>query len=318
MNHYCTLFDSAYLTRGLSLYRSLERCGEDFRLHVFCFDSLSHSVLERLRLPRMSLVRLEEFETPALLAVKPTRTRAEYCWTCTSHTIAHCLDRGLPEVTYLDADLGFFQRPGLLLEEWRSQQASVLITAHRYAEEYDQSAQSGVYCVQFISFRADQRGLTVLRWWQQRCLEWCYARFEDGKFGDQKYLDDWPERFQGVHVLEHPGGGVAPWNAIRYRFRQGPRGPQADGVDVVFYHFHHLVLLTDGAVNLCAGRYRLPAGAQRWLYHPYVADLAEALALVRSVEPGFDAGRLPPRRGWRAFLSGLKMRAERIHHVVRW
>ena len=62
----------------------------------------------------------------------------------------------------------------------------------------------------------DERGIAALRWWHDRCVEWCYQRFEDGKFGDQKYLDDWPDRFAGVHVVDHPGVGLAPWNVSRH------------------------------------------------------------------------------------------------------
>src|SRR3989338_1021437 len=220
-NNFCTLFDSNYLSRALAMYRSLEACGEEFRLYALCFDDLACRILGALKLPSMVAIPLDRFESSALKAVKTQRTTAEYCWTCTPHMIRYVLDTyRLPDVTYLDADLMFFGRPSLLFSEFEASGASVLITEHRYTPRYDQSAKSGIYCVQFMTFKADGRGIGGLQWWQDRCLEWCCDRFEEGKFGDQKYLDDWPQRFDGVHVLRHLGGGVAPWNVQQYRLER--------------------------------------------------------------------------------------------------
>lgn len=314
MNHYCTLFDSFYLTRGLALYRSLVRSGEVFNLYIFCFDDLTFTLLGKMALPQVTLVSLREFETPKLLAAKTSRTRGEYCWTCTPHVIRYTLDRfKLPELTYLDADLYFFQKPSILLEEFRSDGASILITEHRYTPAYDQSRTSGVYCVQFITFRSDSNGLATLQWWQDRCLEWCYARVEEGKFGDQKYLDDWLTRFKGVHVLKHLGGGVAPWNVQQYKVSEGPK---VNGVPVVFYHFHALKWLSTGHFDICGG-YRISRNAVRFLYAPYLEILRESLAEVRKLDAGFQAGKIEPARGWKVPFQRLKGRLEGSYCVVK-
>ena len=72
--------------------------------------------------------------------------------------------------------------------------------------------------MQFVTFKNTVQGLKVLNWWRDACIEWCYARHEDGKFGDQKYLDNWTTMFEGVRELKHLGGGVAPWNLQQYDF----------------------------------------------------------------------------------------------------
>ena len=299
LRHYCTLFDLNYLGRGLALYFSLERFAQPFRLHVFAFDDKSAEVLKALRLPHLSVITLQEFETPELLALKPSRSRGEYCWTCTPAVITHCLDRlGLDLCTYLDADLWFYSSPEALFAEMGD--ASVLIIDHRYTPRYDQSATSGRYCVQFMPFRNDPRGRAVLDWWLARCIEWCYARFEDGKFGDQKYLDDWPQRFPGVHDLRHLGGGLAPWNIARYRLQQPAPGTQAPVITgdgradpLVFYHFHQLALHTGGGITLTS-MYRLSRAARELIYRPYLRALDAAQAAVAAQFPGLDVhGRRP-------------------------
>lgn len=275
VENYCTLFNSYYLSRGLALYRSLLKHAKEFHLFIFAFDDVTYEILKKINLEHATIISLKEFETPALLAVKSERTVGEYCWTCTSSVILHCLEKyGLCDVCYLDADLYFFDSPAVLLQE--AKEASILITEHRYSKEYDYSALSGKYCVQFMYFKNDANGLEALKWWQKACIAWCFNRVEDGKFGDQKYLDDWPSRFTNVKVLEHVGGGVAPWNVQQYDLKM-----EADFVEmrkkatsqncrVIFYHFHGLKFI-DNRVDF--GRYKLSQKVINILYKPYVKQL---------------------------------------------
>jgi hypothetical protein len=205
----------------------------------------------------------------------------------------------------------FYSDPNVLLEEMGDN--SILLTEHRYTKEYNQP--NGIYCVQFTSFRRDVRGIAALTWWRDRCIEWCYARLEDGKFGDQKYLDDWVERFEGVHVLNHLGGGVAPWNVQQYRIKSEYPLIMEDITSqrefpVVFYHFHGLKFYTDEVVSCTGSMYQLDESVKNILYFPYIKRLQEIEGeLVRKGGSFAGSGartESPPE--WRTFLQFIKER----------
>jgi hypothetical protein len=204
MINFCTLFDSNYLSRGLALHASLRKVCASFHLYVLAFNEECYDYLSNAKLQNLTVISLSDFEDDELLKIKSTRSAAEYCWTCTPSIILFCIAKyNLPSCTYIDADMIFYHDPSILLEEMGQQ--SILLTEHKYTKDYDQSKKSGIYCVQFMCFKQTPDGMKALTWWRERCIEWCYARHEDGKFGDQKYLDDWPERFKGVHVLQNSG-----------------------------------------------------------------------------------------------------------------
>lgn len=282
------------------MIESLHQVSPDARIAVFCFDDRTRQVLDSLGWDFVRTVSLAEFEDPELLRVKPTRSRGEYCWTSTPATLVYCLERlGFESCTYLDADLFFYSSPEPAFIE--KPEASVLLTGHRYTPMYDQSATSGKYCVQFMFFRRDPAGLRALHWWRDRCLEWCYNRMEDGKFGDQKYLDDWTTRFDGVHEIQNPGIGVAPWNVQQLRVETGVvEGPlllsNGGPHPVVFYHFHALKLTDDGHVDLSA--YRLSTEVIDLIYRPYLKRL---LHWERELETRFQyrAPRPPGLSLWK-------------------
>ena len=269
MEHYVTHFDSNYFLKGLALYRSLVKHAGPFKLWIVCMDEITAAMLERLKAQEIEVIRLPDIEFPALLELKNTRTWAEYCWTVTPFLFDAIFSRDLSasRVTYLDSDIWFRKSPQLLLDELDQSNKKVLITDHGYSPELDQSATSGQYCVQFVTF-ARKGAEALLRQWQGQCLDWCFNRSEDGKFGDQKYLDLWPEDFPNVvHVLERQDRTLAPWNALRF-----PYG------NAVFWHFHLLKIKSDlkagkFSIESEAGQYIIPKVARDQVYANYINEL---------------------------------------------
>ncbi|MBI2429731.1 MAG: glycosyl transferase [Ignavibacteriales bacterium] len=303
MLHFCTLFDKNYISRGIALYESLEKVSDRFHLYVFAFDNETADVLTKLEWKHASIIPLEDFETDQLLSVKSSRTPAEYCWTSTPATIIYVLEHfNVDHCTYIDADLYFYHDPAPLFEELG--QSSVLITEHRYSKEYDKSAKSGIYCVQYNTFRNTPEGFSALRWWNDRCIEWCYNREEDGKFGDQKYLDDWTTRFNGVRVLQNLGGAIAPWNVQQYSFQNTNsqllcrHKTSAVEIPVIFYHFHYLRFYEHTTIEL--GDYYLSDEVRERLYYPYIRHLQEIKKRIVAITPSLDI------HGNRPFERGLK------------
>jgi hypothetical protein len=270
MEHYVTLFDRLFLPQGLALHMSMERHVKNYQLWILCVDDEVFEVLTKLSLSNVRLLQLSKLETEELINVKVYRTKGEYCWTLTPFAPRFVFeaDKLIERVTYLDADLWFRKSPKPIFDELDQSGKHVLITDHAYAPEYDQSATSGQFCVQFMTFTRGG-GEVVRKWWEEKCIEWCHARFEEGKFGDQKYLDDWPERFRDqVHVLNDKGLALAPWNAKRFPYGNG-----------VFWHFHGLRLLSNCKIDI-GSIYLIPANTVEFVYRSYFFDLADAVSLM--------------------------------------
>lgn len=277
VEHFVTLFNTKYLAAGLCLHRSLTERAGNFRLWILCMDTTVENCLRELDLPGVSLIPISEAETAALVAIKPGRTAGEYCWTLTPFAPEFVMQRdpSVTRVTYIDADLYFFDDPGILLDEFTASGAEVMITEHAYAPAYaNKITKSGIYCVQFVPFRNTPGAREVLHWWQERCVEWCFNRAEDGKLGDQKYLDDWPQRFPGrVHVLQQRERALGPWNAAHYLGQPNAREP-------AFFHFHGFRVISAQRMRWYLG-YVIGASGERYYQH-YSAAMCDALALTQS------------------------------------
>ena len=285
--NYCTLFDSYYLTRGVALYKSLELCCEDFHLYIFAFDDKSSSILKKLNLVHATIISLKDFENEDLIRVKSFRTIAEYCWTCTASSIWYSIHTfNLDHCTYLDADMLFFSSPKPIYEEIGSK--SVGITPHNFSIGLKSSEIFGKYCVQFTYFKNDVDGLQALNWWKNSCIEWCYAKMEDGKYGDQKYLDYFQEKFKNVCDVSHIGAGVAPWNISSYNIQSIGNSIMVElkkkpGKKYPLIFFHYQGLKFDDKGNDIISEpavLKIPHLALKYIYEPYIHELIFIKSLI--------------------------------------
>ena len=277
---YCTYFDHNYLPRGLALHHSLQQHAPGAQLWVLCLSEACHQALMALDLPGLVPVRLADFEAANddVAATRSTRSLIEYYFTCSPAWMLFVLN-SRPDaewVTYLDSDLFFFASPDPIYVEMKD--AAFGIIPHRFSRGLEYYRRYGLYNVGWVSARRRDDGIAVLRWWRERCIEWCYDRVEDDRFADQRYLDRMPEMFSGVHVISHLGANLAPWNLADCRLEWNNGRIQIERrYQLVFFHFYGIK--RSGGYYFTGHRlYHAPFSdlMKDRLYKPYVAALAEA------------------------------------------
>ena len=302
MEHYVTLCSWHFLPQFFALLVSLRRHSPPFRLWVVAMDDKMVTVLEKMTAPEVGVIPLDEIENEKLLSLKGTRSVAEYCWTVATFSYEAVFNRAssATRVTYLDADLWFLRSPKILIDQLIEANGDILITEHGFDSSQKKLRDCGRYCVQFITITRTQAALRVLHWWQDRCIEWCYARVEDGKFGDQKYLEQWPSMLPGGVVVVRPSSlCVGPWNA---------RGALVEvGVKPVFLHAHGLRIMNDGRVRLWDVEHLLGLPAQR-LWGGYLQDFMAGCRMVKlfGCDLAFFEERMPV--GLRSLMRWIVLR----------
>ena len=280
MMHFCTYFDVNYIHRGLALYNSLERNASKFTLWILCFDDKTYEILTTLDLPNARLIRRQEFEEGdnALIVAQHNRSIVEYYWTCTPSLLLYVLkQQDIDAICYLDADTFFFSNPNTVFDALNH--GSIFIVPHDYDDKIFRGNHSpGRFNVGVLIFRRDEIGLQCLSRWREQCLEWCRLEADNGKWGDQGYLEDWPQRFPGVIISDRPGIHGGPWNIGKYKVDLDREGRlHLNGDRLVCYHFHGLSMITPRIALIQDGHLFMNRLIRHHIYQVYAAALTDAL-----------------------------------------
>lgn len=261
MRNYITLFDRNYLAKGLALYQSLERHSiEDFVLHILPLDAFTRKYLT-YQISKGILSKIKVLDWNFLPKDIPEKPIPYNFFLLASEVTLALMKELRKPITYLDADIYFFQDPNVIHDTIGRREVAVI--PHRFpAHDYHRLSPNGLYNVSWVYFSNTKAAIDTLQWWNNACREKCDAE----SCGDQKYLNDFPDRLgDRLCILEDIGIGAGPWNTYTYDINDGPT---INGHPLIFYHYHEFKQLKDDKFILTG--YPVTGSQNLYIYDPYV------------------------------------------------
>ncbi|MBQ6448728.1 MAG: cell envelope integrity protein TolA [Bacillus sp. (in: Bacteria)] len=285
--NFCVIAGKEYCMKIMAFYESLVKNSNNFNLWVCCTDAITYKFLNEKNLKNMHLIRVEEIEDDQLRAVKQERMINEYCWTLKSFVIEYILkNNDVEQVLYCDGDIYFFSNPDSIFNEWGF--ASIFLTPQRDLDWVEQKY--GKYQAGIVGFRKDETGLAAVQWWKDRCIEWCSVVESNGRFGDQKYLDQLPIMYENVQISSNLGVNAAPWNIIyNNNFKISLQGDKVfiNNDPLVAYHFSCLTIYSSDKYDLWnMHQLNIQKEIMNYIYVPYLDHLERVITSYQNSYPG--------------------------------
>jgi hypothetical protein len=299
-----SIFDSNFLPQALVFYDSVKEFVNDYQIFFLCLDDKTYDTLEQLKLKGVKLIRHEDFADNELRRLKRERKPGEYSWTCKGPLVEYLFRRfKLKEVIYLDIDMCFWAKPDAMLEELKD--VSIGITRQRLSLRYQlMEKRSGKFNAGFIYFRNDKTANKCLKKWSRQCRNWCYSRLENGKLGDQMYLNKWPSLYKGkLKILENEGVNSACFNTDGEEVLKNRFGIYINGNRLILFHYHGFVRLGQNKY-LANEVFQVSQKLNEIVFVPYAKELEKRVRLIKKI--------------WRAYkpLVNKKSAKQRVQNFL--
>ncbi|MDQ2087560.1 putative nucleotide-diphospho-sugar transferase [Herbivorax sp. ANBcel31] len=293
--HFTTIVSKSHLYKFTAMYTSLSMHCDRFKLYVLCADEIVYKILKTMRFEHVKLIKMREIENKRLLKAKKNRNFYAYCWTLKPCFLYHVMMNyhKARYFAHLDADLCFFDNPRRIFSE--NKNASLFLTHHRNSEDFLQFYDlTGIYNTGFVGCKNDDIAKKAVRQWKNKCIKYCPMKEDTIKkaFGDQRYVEDWPVNFPGVHIVKTAGANAAFWNISNYKVTLQNKKVFIDEHPLIFYHFSGLVMVDSTVYSICLNYSIDDENVVNYIYVPYLKMLKSCIDKVKRKFPNFNEGFL--------------------------
>jgi hypothetical protein len=267
------------------MLRSLRKFDPEAKIFVLALDLYTERLLLSFNIHNVRVFSLNEIEDHNVEVARSNRSVVEFYWTLSSVFTSYVYDYlsgNFASLTYLDSDIFFYASPQTIFSQLVDG-SSCIITPHNFSKRLMDREVNGKFCVQWVTFVNNDVGRQILHDWRRDCLDWCYYRLEDGKMGDQKYLDYWPANYDGVVILKNIGVGVAPWNYEDLYFKKVDGSILVNGQTLIFYHFHQFTHIGLGRFDRISKFYSDYMRVPEEVYGLYEAEIDHNFVCIEKV-----------------------------------
>ncbi len=158
------------------------------------------------------------------------------------------------QVIYLDPDIYVYKKLDKIEEEF-SKGMSIILTPHFIDELNDDGflpdeqsvLATGIFNLGFIAFQKSETSMKAIDWWMKKCRKKCVSEIEEGVYVDQKWINYFPSRYEGVYILKDYGYNVAYWNIWERHIEKKSDGEfYVNNYPLVFFHYSGINWNSDG------------------------------------------------------------------------
>ncbi len=265
----CTYFDKNYLSKFLTCRSSVRRYEENVTFYCLCLDDFSYNYIKDLNARDIVVISLNEVEAEylELKYAKQNRDTVEFYFTLSPFLPRYILKKfDLEIINYIDSDLYFFDTPRKIINYLGDN--SIILIEHGIKTQ-----RFGKYNVGWLTFKNDNISIYCLDKWSQDCVNWCYDYVENGKYADQKYLDQWPKEYKKITILP-PEFNCAPWNLKNGNVKISKDEMYINQNKLIFYHFHGLNIYKNFfSTGFSIYNKKLKKSYVSFLYYKYINEL---------------------------------------------
>lgn len=234
-----TVCNIAYLPKALVLANSLMCCDQK-KLKVVLFDKKQEFCHPS---EMIEIIWVEELGVPNWRQLAFMYDIIEFS-TSLKAFIAEQLLEDYEKVIFLDPDTCLYSSVDPILKDLESN--PILLTPHYTTPQPSTDGESDLAMMRFGSFNLgffavshSKETFKFLRWWKQRCVDFCFMESQFGLSTDQKWVAIAPCLFESLKVSFNLGYNVAPWNTFERLISKDIQGAYQinNRFPLVFFHF---------------------------------------------------------------------------------
>ncbi len=247
MNAIFTLAARNYFAHAKCLGDSVKKHCPEVDFFIFQVDKNIDNI--DLDIERFTVINNDELKIPKLLEMAFKYDVIEFSTSLKPFAIEYLFKTlGYEKILYIDPDMILYSSPMFLYDLLDNKHA--LLTPHLIkpyinyegATTEEELLFVGIYNLGFFGVKNSDTGNHIVKWWQAKLLNQCFADKEDALHVDQKWMDFLPSLYtDSIEILRHSGINVAFWNFHERNITTTNELFTVDNMELVLFHFSGLV-----------------------------------------------------------------------------